>query len=376
MSINERRVSWLAIGSSLLGVLLSATASAETLPELFQKLKTEVSAGSWAEASRTLAALQTEAAKPGNEESRQKLEGPTAFYRGVCEANLGQTGEAIESFATFLKIQPNATIEPAAYSKEVVSAFEEARRVAAARGPSLTAAYREFQPPPDRSGRDAADQFWANGPVQWILTDEEKAAWSRLAEPNARVAFVERFWAARASLPGADNRSYRDEFERRVAFADVYLAHDPETRGSLTDRGMVFVLLGPPTNARRRSLRSAEDPSEPSGESRVESEEVRRAMKRQASAQKAAPGGKPLVSSAEKPLRYQGPEHRAISTDDEYLETWQYTVERLPRGIPYKQVDVHYVTKKGGGKNVLQPDPATRTTVAAAKSAAAPGPAS
>jgi GWxTD domain-containing protein len=361
----ERRVSSFAIGASLLGVLLCAPASAQTLPELFQKLKGEVNAGSWAEASRTLATLQTEAAKPGNEESRRKLEGPTAFYRGVCEANLDQTEEAVESFATFLRIQPNATMEPAAYSKEVVSAFEEARKVVSDRAPSLAAAYREFQPLPDRSGRDAADRFWADGPVQWILTDEESVEWSRLSESNTRIAFVERFWAARETLPGADGRTYREEFERRVAFADVYLAHDAEKRGSVTDRGMVFVLLGPPTNASRKALRSAEDPSVPSGESRVESQQAKLALK----------GGNTKTAANESVTwqRFQGAEHRALSTDDEFVEVWHYRSSRLPPGLPYRQVDVHYVTKKGAGKNVLQRDTASRATLAAARRSVTPG---
>jgi GWxTD domain-containing protein len=362
-----RRISKAAIGASLSGALLCSPAAAQTLPELFQKLKSEVNASSWTEASRTLATLQTESAKPGNEELRKKLEGPIAFYRGVCEANLGHTEEATESFVTFLRIEPNATIESAAYSKRVISSFEEARRVAVERAPSLAAAYREFQPPPARSGRDSADKFWADGPVKWILTDEEKAEWSGLSEPNARVQFVERFWAARQTLPGADDRTYREEFERRVAFADVYLAHDPELRGSLTDRGMVFVLLGPPTQARRRALRSAEDPSEPSGVSRVETQDVKLAMK----AAKGKAGGSG-ASQSKTWARFQGAEHRAVSMDDEYLEIWNYTVERLPRRVPYKQVDVHYVTKKGGGKNLLQPSAATSTTIAAAKMAAAP----
>src|SRR5262245_31196498 len=117
----ERRLFKSAIGASLLGALLCATVSAQTLPELFQKLKNEVNARSWNDASRTLAALQTEAVKPGNEESLKKLEGPIAFYRGVCEANLGQTREAVEDFVTFLKIQPHATIDSTAYSKEAVT---------------------------------------------------------------------------------------------------------------------------------------------------------------------------------------------------------------------------------------------------------------
>ena len=179
---------------------------------------------------------------------------------------------------------------------------------------------------------------------------------------NARVSFVERFWAERDTLPGVDGRSFRQEFDRRVAFADTYLAQDGEQRGSLTDRGMVFVLLGPPTNARRRGLRSEQDPSDSAGTSRVETQAARNPIR-----YSVAP------TSSTSWYRYVPAEYRSLSTDDEYLEVWTYDSDLLPRGVPHTRVDVHYVTKKGGGKNILQPDTSTRATLRAAKSAATPG---
>jgi GWxTD domain-containing protein len=57
------------------------------------------------------------------------------------------------------------------------------------------------------------------------------------------VSFVEAFWRARAG-----NDHFRAIFERRVAFADADLGQEGKSgdRGSMTDRGMVFILLGPP----------------------------------------------------------------------------------------------------------------------------------
>ncbi len=358
----------LAIVMSLLVSLrLSATsAAAQSLPDLFQQMKSEVNARSWEAALRTLGTLQTEAAKPGNEATREKLEGPIVFYRGLCEANLGQTDEAVESFTTFLKLQPNATIDSTVHSRQAVAAFDRARKEAADRPPSLVEAYAAFALPGDAIEIDPADKFWSDGPVRWILSDAEKKEWASLSDANLRVAFVERFWAARAALPGAAGRSYRQEFERRVSFADAYLAHDAEQRGSLTDRGMVFILLGPPRTASRRPLRS-DDPSEPSGMSRVETQEAKLAMKGSAQAPSSGTGGKVSLWAT-----YQGPEHRAISTDDEFLEVWQYGLEQLPRDVPYPRVDVHYVTKRGAGKNVLQPSTASRHAIRAAKAQAGP----
>ena len=351
----------IAIGASLLGTLLTATAASQTLPELFQKMKGEVNARSWADALRTLATLQNEAGKPGNEEQRDKLEAPIAFYRGVCEASLGQSEDAVEDFATFLAMQPDSTIDSAVYSGSVVAAFDQARKVVVGRAPSLAEAYRLFRPPRG-AGRDPADKFWAEGPARWILTDEEKKDWSSLTDPNAQETFVETFWTARESLPGAGGRTFREEFERRVAFADEFLSQDAERRGSLTDRGMVFVLLGPPKYAGRTALRSGDELSN-AGMSRIESQEVSLGMKGKSSA----------AASALKWDWLHRPEHRATPTDDEFLETWHYGIDQLPAGIPYVQVDVHYVTKRGAGRHVLQlGDTPARRTIDAARRQAMP----
>ena len=370
MSRIQRSATKLAIVVSLLFGLPHALAATEpSLSELFQKMKTEVQARSWSDALRTLSTLQTEAAKPGNEASRKKLEAPIVFYRGVCDANLGHSEEAVEDFVSFLKLQPNATLDPTFHSKPVVAAFDEARKITTDRPPSVAELYRTFEMPADHAAGDPSDSYWADGPVQWILTTDEKKQWSHLADANARVDFVERFWADRATLPGESGRTYRQEFERRVAFADVYLVQDPEKRGSVSDRGMVFVLLGPPTNAVRRGLRGDGDPSEPSGISRIESQDAKLAMK---------PGGMakgPKGTIGQQSVlfaRFVGAEHRALDPDDEFVEVWQYDMERLPRGVPYQRVDVHYVTKRGVGKFVMQPDAATRNTIGAAKAQAAP----
>ena len=222
-------------------------------------------------------------------------------------------------------------------------------KVAADRAPSLARAFKEFWLPPDAAGRDPADRYWADGPVKWILSEEEKKEWSVLTDSNAREAFVEQFWTARAAIPETKGRAFREEFERRVAFADANLAQDAERRGSLTDRGMVFVLLGPPTSSVRKVVRSGEAGIDESGMSRVGSQDESVAMK---------PGsGASAGKSGQQALRrayYQGVEHKALSTDNTLIEIWQYGQELLPRGVPYQQVDVHYVTRKRHGNSVLQ----------------------
>ena len=163
---------WLAVAA----VLSWVTLEARTLPGLFGNLKAEVKSGSWSDAEKTLDALQTEAAKPGNEEAQRQLASPLAFYRGVCNANLGKKDEAVASFATFLKLQPNATIDASVHSKKAVAAFEAAQKQATERAPSLAEAYKEFPLPADMKDRYPSDRYWGEGPVRWIMTDSEKSA--------------------------------------------------------------------------------------------------------------------------------------------------------------------------------------------------------
>src|SRR5216117_2194340 len=99
----------------LVSFLLSVPLLAETLSELFQKAKAQVKSQSWQEALTTLDRLDVESARPGNEIVRQQLVAPTAFYRGVCEANLDQAEMAEADFATYLRAQPGSTIDEATY---------------------------------------------------------------------------------------------------------------------------------------------------------------------------------------------------------------------------------------------------------------------
>ena len=338
----------------------------QSLPELFGKLKAEVKNGSWADALKTLDALEVEAARPGNEGAQKQLAGPLAFYRGVCSAELGKKDEAAASFAAFLELQPNATIDAAQYPKKAVAAFEKAQKQASERAPSLAEAYKEFPMPADAKDRYPSDEYWGDGPVRWIMSDSEKAAWTALTDPNARVAFVEEFWTARAATPAADGRTYREEFDRRVAFADANLAVDPEQRGSLTDRGMVFIVLGPPTFAGRKPLRAGDDSFDNAGMSAIGSQDQVNAERGAKSSSYSNYGRLPSSAQmAQTSGRYVGPGLKAPSAAADGLEVWHYRKEILPKAIPYHQVDFDFVTRKGYGVQVLQRNEECLNTLAA-----------
>ncbi|HEX4440065.1 MAG TPA: GWxTD domain-containing protein [Thermoanaerobaculia bacterium] len=345
-------------------LLFACLSLAETVPELFTRAKEQIKSASWSDALKTLDALETEAARPGNESVRAQLPAPLAFYRGVAHANLGQTEQAVAEFGAFLALQPNAQLDATQYSKKAAAAFENARKAGTDRSPSLADAYKSFQPRADAAARYPSDPTWADGPVRWIMSDAEKAEWSSLGPAGDRLGFVEKFWSSRPA-------SFRTEFDRRVAFADESLADEPEQPGSLTDRGMVFILMGPPTFAGRKPLRNGEDTSDNAGLDTFGSQDEKNSLKELY----ASRGGKPPGwKVAENSVKYANPNRKAAESNENRMEVWHYRRELLPKGVPYQQVDFDFVTKQGYGINTLQRDPQPVATLGAAKEAAAAKP--
>lgn len=84
---------------------------------------------------------------------------------------------------------------------------------------------------------------WLNEDVVYIITDEEKQAFSRLRTDEERQQFVEQFWARRDPTPDTEENEYKEEHYRRIAYAnDHYASGIP---GWKTDRGMIYVKYGP-----------------------------------------------------------------------------------------------------------------------------------
>jgi GWxTD domain-containing protein len=342
-------------------VILTAVAGlahAASLGELFGKVKEQVKAGSWSEALATMEVLDVEAAKPGNQKAQEQLAGPLSFYRGICDANLDNAVKAQADFEAFLGMQPNASIDDKVYSKKAVAAFAAAQKPIASAGPSIARAYQAFQPP--ARAIEPVSAAWGDGPVQWLMSLDEKAAWARLTTDPEREAFVTKFWLARDS---EDDHSFRPMFEKRVAFADANLTQDDKARkpGSLTDRGMVFILLGPPTYGGRRPLKQREDANENSGVSSGNSASDAIAMNR------ATGPGSTSAQAVALADRQSAPNTRAPESAMNYQEVWHYRKELLPKGVSYLQVDATFITKKGYGVEVLQRDSDILTTLSAAK---------
>jgi GWxTD domain-containing protein len=346
----------------LLAAAVTPPLTAQSLGEHFEKAKQEVRAGSWSDALKTLNALETESRKPGSERQRAQLEPVLAFYRAVCFADLDKSEEAQSQFETYLASNPGASLDASLYSKKALKAMDQARKSIAARGeppsgiPSIATAYRDFRM--SSTVPDPPREDWADGPVKFLMTSDERRDWTRLPDPISRAEFVTKFWTSRDPMPETPNEM-RQEFERRVAFADQNFTQG-EVRGALTDRGMVFILLGAPTYVGRRPIGAGEDSTEAAGNSTVGRHDLDNALN---SIGKATSGQRAKVIDS-----MTGP--GTTMTDSaaaSWQEVWHYRHELLPRSIPYQQVDFDFITRMGYGKNVLQRNSAALTTIEAAK---------
>jgi GWxTD domain-containing protein len=96
-------------------------------------------------------------------------------------------------------------------------------------------------------------QEWRRGPDKFVMTDEEEKAWKSVKTDADAAAFIDLFWARRDPTEGTPRNEFREEFLTRVRFADANFA-DKRTRGALTDRGQVYILLGPPEHGTRESM--------------------------------------------------------------------------------------------------------------------------
>ena len=93
---------------------------------------------------------------------------------------------------------------------------------------------------------------WGDGPAQHLMTKEEKKQWKTIQSDADAAAFVELFWAKRDPTPDTPRNEFREAFDARVKFADDNFGSH-RMRGAMTDRGKVFILLGPPEQASGRA---------------------------------------------------------------------------------------------------------------------------
>src|ERR1700686_3742622 len=92
------------------------------------------------------------------------------------------------------------------------------------------------------AGVSLAKRSWADGPVQFLMTKEEKAVWLVLDSDAAADDFIALFWARRDPRPAPPRNEFREDFEARVKFADDQFSVG-NSKGSMSDRGRIVVVF-------------------------------------------------------------------------------------------------------------------------------------
>jgi GWxTD domain-containing protein len=85
---------------------------------------------------------------------------------------------------------------------------------------------------------------WPDQYVRWIITDAEKKVYKSLLTDREKLQFIEFFWARRDPNPETVDNLYRTDYLERYAFVANYLSAGKP--GWATDRGRLYLILGPP----------------------------------------------------------------------------------------------------------------------------------
>jgi GWxTD domain-containing protein len=85
---------------------------------------------------------------------------------------------------------------------------------------------------------------WLNEDVVYIITDEERAAFQRLATDEEREKFIGQFWQRREPVPAKDE--FKAEHYRRIMYANQRFRTASGRPGWQTDRGHMYIVYGPP----------------------------------------------------------------------------------------------------------------------------------
>src|SRR5215472_10658008 len=96
--------------------------------------------------------------------------------------------------------------------------------------------------------KDLPKQYreWLEHDVVYIITKDERERFLKLTTDEARDKFIKEFWEVRNPNPGSEVNTYREEYYQRIAFANSRFGIGSGTDGWRTDRGRVYITLGPP----------------------------------------------------------------------------------------------------------------------------------
>ncbi len=101
--------------------------------------------------------------------------------------------------------------------------------------------------------KDLPQRFrdWLEKEVVYIIGAKERDVFLQLKNDRERDIFIDAFWKQRDPTPGTPTNETRDDHYKRIAYADEYFSRDTSRPGWMTDRGRIYIILGPPLDISR-----------------------------------------------------------------------------------------------------------------------------
>jgi GWxTD domain-containing protein len=109
---------------------------------------------------------------------------------------------------------------------------------------------QEQQPDPSSKPRNVKPELkkaykdWLDKDVTYIITDEERKAFKKLATDDERERFIEEFWRRRDPDPDTEENEFKEEYYERIAYANEHFSSG--VPGWKTDRGRIWIMYGKP----------------------------------------------------------------------------------------------------------------------------------
>ena len=85
---------------------------------------------------------------------------------------------------------------------------------------------------------------WLDKDVVYIITEDERSFFKALKNDEERESFIQQFWDRRNPDPRSEYNAFKEEHYRRIAYANQHFTSG--VPGWRTDRGRIYITLGPP----------------------------------------------------------------------------------------------------------------------------------
>jgi len=232
------------------------------------------------------------------------------FYSALAFSELERDDKAREELREFFRFHAGQSkLDESKYPVPFIRAFNDVSSTLKKRSGntpqnSFDSAYPGFNDFAMTKPRERKISEWGRSPdFIFLANDAEQREWGKLTDDDARRDFVSRFWQHR-------DPKFHEAFDRRVAFADETFGNEG-ARGSLTDRGRVFILVGTPHRVTMQ----------------------------------------PMNATRVLPTRLGDIRNRQGT-----VEHWLYDREQLPVRLPKQNVDFVFIDAPDYGNYVLQRD--------------------